>query len=219
MKSRRTSRTRRRTKSHRRKNSSTSEKEQRPFFEINSTRTFKNPSTLNLSGKGHSGKAVNFGSGSGVQLKGKTTADYSNNEWTLVKENGRRGKGCKGCGKGQCAEYSAIVRSTFQVSTKVTLPEMSSFGHLTKCQKDRVRAAINNKLAPHEQEHVAAFETYNGTVDTPIKLKGCRNKLGDRVEALAKSIHIGIEGPRRAKVQAVSDALDPFVVNVNMKCP
>jgi hypothetical protein len=104
------------------------------------------------------------------------------------------------------------------VSTTVTLPNMSDYADYTACQQRRIRDAINNQLAPHEQQHVAAFRTYNGTVDTPIAMTGCRSELEGRVASRAAEIHLGVEGPRRASAQAASDALDPFVINPDLNC-
>ncbi|MBI5916470.1 MAG: hypothetical protein HY842_13925 [Bacteroidetes bacterium] len=170
-----------------------------------------------LSAKGPSpAKVVNFGGP--VALRGLTEADYSNNSWALANERGRQGSGCEGCTGRDCVQYSATVRSTFRVSTTVTLPNMSDYADYTECQRRRIRDAINNQLAPHEQQHVAAFRTYNGTVDTPIAMTGCRSELEGRVAARAAEIHLGVEGPRRASAQAASDALDPFVINPDLNC-
>ncbi len=193
-------------------------KKETPFFETGAAKEFSPAKGLNLSGKGSPGKAVNFGNGQGVQLRGRTDADYANNGWSLVNENLARGSGCEGCNDRQCVQYSATVRSTFQVATNVTLPSMSDYSHLSECQQQRIRNAINNVLAPHEQQHVAAFRTYNGTVDTPISLMACRNQLATLVRSRADTTHRSVETPRRASAQGASDALDPFVVNVDLNC-
>jgi hypothetical protein len=95
---------------------------------------------------------------------------------------------------------------------------MADYADYTPCQQRRIRDAINNELAPHEQQHVAAFRTYNGTVDTPIAMTGCRSELEGQVAAQAEEIHRGVEGPRRSSAQAASDALDPFVINPDLNC-
>ncbi len=189
-----------------------------PFFEVGAMRAVSRGSALSLNGKGRPGKAVNFGSGQGVQLRGLTSADYANNGWSLINENLARGSGCEGCNDRQCEQYSATVRSTFQVATNVSLPNMSEYSHMSECQQQRIRNAINNVLAPHEQQHVAAFRTYNGTVETPIALTACRNQLATLVRSRADSTHLSVERPRRASAQGASDALDPFVVNVDLNC-
>jgi hypothetical protein len=191
-----------------------------PFFEVGpaSSPLFDGGKTLGLSGKGRPGTTVNFGNGTPVQLRGRTDADYSNNRWSLVDESGRQGSGCEGCSGRQCVEYSATVRSTFQVATNVTLPNIADYSSYSACQQQRIRDAINNELAPHEQLHVAAFQTYNGSVDTPITITGCRDRLANLAQERAVATHLGVERPRRASAQAASDALDPFVVNVDMNC-
>ncbi len=186
-----------------------------PFFGIGiATNKMEIPNR----GKHPAHKAVNFGNVTPVQLRGRTDADYSNNRWALVNEGGRQGSGCEGCTGRQCVDYSATVRSTFQVATTVTLPSMSDYAGYSACQRQRIQDAITNVLAPHEQQHVAAFRTYNGSVDSPITMVGCRSSLEDRVASRADETHRGVEGPRRASAQAASDALDPFVVNVDLNC-
>ncbi len=188
------------------------------FFEAAKHKTTNDRLNLGLIKQGPSAKAVNFGNVAPVQLRGRTDADYSNNRWALVNEGGRQGSGCEGCTGRQCVDYSATVRSTFQVATTVTLPSMSDYAGYSACQRQRIQDAITNVLAPHEQQHVAAFRTYNGSVDSPITMVGCRSSLEDRVASRADEIHRGVEGPRRASAQAASDALDPFVVNVDLNC-
>lgn len=184
-----------------------------PFFSV----PVKGSFGLGLSGKGPSpAKAVNFGGP--VELRGLTEADFSNNSWALTRERGRQGSGCEGCAESDCVQYSATVRSTFRVGTTVTLPNMADYADYTACQQRRIREAINNQLAPHEQQHVAAFRTYNGTVDTPIAMTGCRSALSDQVAARADELHRGVESPRRAAAQAASDALDPFVITPDLNC-
>jgi hypothetical protein len=104
--------------------------------------------------------------------------------------------------------------STFRVATTVTLPSVNDFPDLTACQRQRVRAGINNVLAPHEQEHVAAFRTYNGTVRTPFDFTICRSDFDGRVQEL----HDSVESLRRSTAQAASDALDPFQFDVDLDC-
>jgi hypothetical protein len=100
------------------------------------------------------------------------------------------------------------------VRTTVTLPSVSDFPNLTQCQRARVQDAITNVLAPHEQEHVTAFHTYDGTVTTPFDLTLCRADFDARIQAL----HDGIESGRRASAQAANDALDPFEFEVDLNC-
>lgn len=95
---------------------------------------------------------------------------------------------------------------------------MSDYSSYPECQQQRIRDAINNLLARHEQGHVAAFETYNGSVDTPIAITGCRNRLSAMATERAGVAHRAVEEIRRRSAQDKSDALDPFVVNVDLDC-
>jgi hypothetical protein len=109
--------------------------------------------------------------------------------------------------------------ATYRVTTTVTLPRVSSFRRLTPCQRQRVRDAIDNILAPHEQEHVAAFRTYEGTTSTPVDITICRGRnLERRLVARLQSIHDAEEGPRKSAAQTQSDSLDPFHVDVDLNC-
>lgn len=74
--------------------------------------------------------------------------------------------------------------------------------------------AITNVLAPHEQQHITAFRTYNGTTHTPFDLTLCRGEFEARIQAM----HDTAENARRAAAQAASDALDPFAFEVDLHC-
>ncbi|MBI1227588.1 MAG: hypothetical protein GC192_20310 [Bacteroidetes bacterium] len=175
------------------------------------------PFVLGLFGKGpNPPNAVNYGGP--VALRGLTAADYSNNTWSLVNEKGKLGTDCENCTGKECVQYSAKVRSTFKVATTVTLPSMSEYADYTPCQKKRIKAAIQNELAPHEQKHVAAFKTYNGTVNTPFSITACRSELKSLVAERADEIHRAVEAPRRTSAQNASDALDPFVIHPDLNC-
>ena len=148
-----------------------------------------------------------------LSLEGLTEASYSSAFRTRNMRTSAA-TGCDTCDDSECVHVTGTLVSTFRVATTVTLPSVSDFPDLTACQRQRVRDGINNVLAPHEQQHVAAFRTYNGTVRTPIDLTICRTNLDTSVQAL----HDSIEGPRRAAAQALSDALDPFVFDVDLDC-
>jgi hypothetical protein len=94
----------------------------------------------------------------------------------------------------------------------VSLPDVPE--GLTDCQHERVRNAIDNVLAPHEQDHVNAFHQYNGTVTLPIDYTGCSAGIQEYVQGL----HDANAVSRRATVQAASDALDPFHISVDLDC-
>jgi hypothetical protein len=162
-----------------------------------------------ISGEGAPAHATAFG----LALRGRTDANFSN---SFATENAQaaRARDCSGCGGNDCIRATGTLVSTFQVATTVTLPSVDDFPDLTPCQRERVQSAITNVLAPHEQQHVAAFQTYNGTVRTAFNLKLCRADFDARIQ----SLHDGIAAARRASAQAASDALDPFNFEVDINC-
>ena len=148
-----------------------------------------------------------------VTLRGRTDAKFSSSFRTRGVRT-TAATGCDNCADSECVHVTGTLVSTFRVRTTVTLPSVSDFPDLTRCQRQRVRDGINNVLAPHEQEHVAAFRTYNGTESTPFDLTLCRSEFDASIQAL----HDSIEGPRQAAAQAASDALDPFEFDVDLDC-
>jgi hypothetical protein len=163
-----------------------------------------------LSGEGPTTHTIAYG----LALHGRTDADFIPSFST---EGGRTrpARGCAECGTDDpCVRATGTLVSTFEVATTVTLPSVDDFPNLTTCQRDRVRNAITNVLAPHEQQHVRAFRTYNGTIRTPFDLKTCESNFDGRIE----SLHNSIEARRRSAAQAQSDTLDPFHFEVDLNC-
>ena len=74
--------------------------------------------------------------------------------------------------------------------------------------------AIDNVLAPHEQQHVSAFNTYRGTTNRQFDLTLCRNEFDATIRSMVESE----ESARRSAAQAASDALDPFHFDVDLDC-
>lgn len=148
-----------------------------------------------------------------VTLRGRTDADFSSSFRTRNVRT-TTATGCDGCTGADCVHATGTLESTFRVRTTVTLPSVSDFPNLTQCQRTRVQDAITNVLAPHEQQHVQAFHTYDGVVQTPFDLTLCRADFDARIQEL----HDSIESPRRAAAQAASDALDPFEFEVDLDC-
>lgn len=148
-----------------------------------------------------------------VTLRGRTDADFSSSFRTRNVRTGA-GSGCENCAGADCVHVTGILESTFRVRTTVTLPSVDDFPGLTACQRQRVQDGITNVLAPHEQEHVVAFNTYAGTVRTPFDLTLCRSDFDARIQEL----HDSVEAGRRTAAQAASDALDPFSFDVDLDC-
>lgn len=147
-----------------------------------------------------------------VSLTGRTRASFRSS-FRVENERVEPGTSCDGCGRrNPCVHVTGNLVITFTVTTRVTLPRVPR--GLTACQRERVRAAIRDTLSPHEDQHVAAFETYNGTVTLPFDEEMCRSRYGRFIRTMARDE----ERTRRAEAQAASDALDPFNVDVDLDC-
>jgi hypothetical protein len=149
-----------------------------------------------------------------VTLQGRTDATFSNSFRTRNVRTRRAEGTCENCTGDDCVRVTGRLQSTFRVTTTVTLPSVNDFPDLTACQRRRVQSGITNVLAPHEQQHVRAFRTYNGVVTTPFDLTICRSDFDSRIQEL----HDSVESARRASAQAASDALDPFQFDVDLDC-
>ena len=150
-----------------------------------------------------------------VTLQGRTDADYRSS-FRTERVITTAGSGCDGCTGGDCVRVRGTLVSTYTVTTTVTLPSVNDFPNLTPCQRRRVQDAINNVLRPHEQQHVSAFRTYNGTTRQRFDMTLCR----DALDAAMQSMHDAEQRTRQAAAQALSDALDhpPFIFNVDIDC-
>ncbi|MGK7888786.1 MAG: hypothetical protein AB4042_05585, partial [Leptolyngbyaceae cyanobacterium] len=163
-------------------------------------------------GKGTPHHIAVSGNGNNVRLEGRTDANFDGGTFTVPQIQPTLGSNCTGCPSADCLHVVGNVISTFSVTTTVTLPSISDFPNLTPCQKERVQNAIDTVLAPHEQEHVQAFQTYNGTVTTPFDRTLCRDAFDTEMQA----IHDQVESDRRKAAQESSDALDPFHFDVDI---
>lgn len=136
----------------------------------------------------------------GVTVSGSTSANYGNR----FRTNGtpRTATTCTDCTGTDCITLSGTVVSVFTTNPSVSLPPVPS--GLNECERNAVRNFINTTLRAHEQQHVAAFNTYRGTVRTPFSFTGCRADL----DAHVRSIHDSIETARRAASDAASAQLD-----------
>jgi hypothetical protein len=110
-----------------------------------------------------------------------------------------------------CVHVPGTLVSEFTVETSVTLPNAPR--NLAECEREQVQDAIDTTLVSHEQDHITAFETYNGTVETPIDLTICRSKVRGTVQ----NMHNKEERKRRKQAKAASAALDPFNFNYTIE--
>ena len=172
-------------------------------------------------GQGIFQKAPNFtaygnGRGRGVTLRGRTRANYSHTH-SVTGATQVRATGCRRCPRrAPCVKVSGVLVSVFRTNPRVTLPNMRRYRRRSECQRERIRAGIDNVLAPHEQRHVSIFHTYDGTERTPFTFTMCSGRR--RFARRARRLHNSIERQRRRQVQAASDAIDPFNFTVDLNC-
>lgn len=134
--------------------------------------------------------------GRAFSFRGLTRASYSHSS-TLENEQVNEG------------ERTGTHVETFNVRTSVSLPRIPS--GLTDCERPIVDEAINVTLAAHEQEHVEAFEGYNGTERTPYSVTGGANARTRYLNAQ----HAANESARRSAADGASALLDPYKVDVD----
>ncbi|MBK8814442.1 MAG: hypothetical protein IPN42_02555 [Methylococcaceae bacterium] len=152
--------------------------------------------------------------GQSLRLEGRTDASYDGGSFRTENVTVQRSKGCTSCGGADCRHVTGTLVATYSVATTVTLPSIADFSDLRPCQRTRVQNAITNILAPHEQQHVSAFNQYNGTTRRHFDLTLCRSDFDSAIRAIFDAE----EQARRSRVQAASDALDPFHFDVDLNC-
>jgi hypothetical protein len=160
----------------------------------------------------HTANTTHYANCEGVGVEGHTDANYSDS-FTHT-GSPRPAENCTDCSEGDaCIRNTGTIVSKFRANPAVTLPEVPS--GLTECEEAAVRQFINTTLRAHEQEHVAAFNTYKGTVRTRFTYTGCESGLDD----YAGSRHEAIQSSRKAASDAASAALDPFNPPIPCDCP
>jgi len=150
----------------------------------------------------------------GVTVEGWTDANYGNSH--TAPGSSTPASDCEGCSSDECVSNTGTVISVFTANPQVTLPSVPE--GLNECEQKAVQKFINTTLNAHEQQHVAAFNTYRGTVRTPYTYRGCASGL----DAHTQQIHDNIESARKTKSDAKSAALDAGGANifsVTCNCP
>jgi hypothetical protein len=149
-----------------------------------------------------------------LRLQGRTDATFDGGAFHTENVVVSRGTDCEGCSGRECVHVTGDLIAAYAVTTTVTLPRVSDFLNLSVCQRQRVQDAIANVLAPHEQQHVAAFNTYNGATRRRFDVTLCRSAFDSTIRAMFEAE----ERTRRSAAQAASDALDPFHFDVDLNC-
>lgn len=171
--------------------------------------------TVQVKGRPH--KVTAFGPPA-VKVQGKTTATFDGGKSRTEGQTTESATGCKGCKDKDCVKVTGKLVMEFKVTTTVTLPKASNVKGLTKCQQEKLQQAIDTTLKDHEQEHVKAFETYNGTEEEAFELVGCKATVPAALQRMAQKKTSEVEKQRRKDAQAQSDALDPFNFDVDLDC-
>lgn len=149
--------------------------------------------------------------GGSIDLEAETKADFTKPpDYSTSDTKTTRGTQCAGCPPENCVHVSGTLTTTYTVTTKIYMPEMPD--GLSPCETKKVRTAMDTVLLPHEKEHVAAFEQYNGTTERQYSFDTCKEAISDKLKAMVNKE----AGERKAKAEKDSAALDPFVVNVDL---
>jgi hypothetical protein len=152
--------------------------------------------------------------GGSLRLEGRTDATFDGGAYETQNVRVARGSGCA-CGEGEdCLHVTGTLVARYHVTTTVTLPSVSDFPNLTACQRARVQDAITNILAPHEQQHVQAFRTYNGITRRRFDLTLCRSDFDSTIDSMFQTE----TSARESSARAASAALDPFHFDVDLDC-
>lgn len=162
--------------------------------------------------RGASQKQAEAAHAGSLRLQGRTDATFESS-FRTTGVRVQPATGSAGC-TADCVRATGVLVATYRARTRVTLPSVRDFPELTPCQRRRVQAAITNVLAPHEQQHVAAFRTYDGTTRTPFDLTLRRDEL----DAAIRAMFVAEDQARQSAAQAASDALDPFHFDVDLNC-
>jgi hypothetical protein len=167
-----------------------------------------------VEGQGQAHEAVVHANPPSVRLRGTTRARFNGGSFRTENVTTLPASSCRGCGRRNCVNVTGDLVTEYVVTTTVTLPRVSQFPRLTPCQRERVQDGIDTVLAPHEQEHVAAFEQYNGETQRSFNMVTCRAAFPGAIRRMVREE----ERPRRAAAQAASDGLDPFHFDVDLDC-
>jgi len=151
------------------------------------------------------------GGAEGISVEGKTESNYQPSSFSVEPVMGTPAKGCKNCNKVPCANVKGVMVSVFEARPTVTLPNMPE--GLNACQQKKVQEFIDTTLTRHENQHVAAFNTYTGVVRTEFNYTGCYTS--EALNDYLTPIHDKIDKDRRATADALSKKLDPFVAHID----
>jgi hypothetical protein len=163
----------------------------------------------------HSGQGDPLGietvKGGTLQLEAETKGNFTKPpDYDTSDTKTEKGSSCAGCPPENCVHVSGTLTTTYTVTTKIFMPEIP--GDMSECEKKKVKKALDEVLYPHELEHVAVFEQYNGTTERQYSFDTCRDAIPEKLKAMVTKE----AGERKAAVMAENAKLDPFVVDVDL---
>ncbi len=156
-----------------------------------------------------------------INLQGLTTASFSSSTNSFSSEGTSltHGSGCEGCtDTDPCVNVATTIVSSYSVPVSVSLPNLAGMD-LNDCEREQAQNWVDTVLSPHEDEHVAAFRTYNGTTRRPLNFSACRSAAQTQLDTRAQEMFNTERAARQASAQATSDALDPFNMDFEVNCP
>jgi len=140
----------------------------------------------------------------GLSLHGTATPTYRRSS-SVENQVAGKGESCD-CARGvQCLHVTGTLVTNYSVSVAIGMPSVPS--GLTPCERAKVHDFLNNVLKPHELDHKAKFEIYNGQTKNPLDTTGCGR---DGTNRKIGEIQDAENTPRQAAAQALSDSIDPF---------
>jgi hypothetical protein len=149
--------------------------------------------------------------GSTISLEAETKADFTKPpDYKTSNTKTDRGTECAGCPPKNCVHVSGTLTTTYTVSTKIFMPEIPD--NVSECERKKLQHAMDTVLYPHEQEHVKAFEQYNGTTERQYSFDTCKDAITEKLKAMVNEE----AGKRKEKAEKDSAALDPFQVDVDL---
>lgn len=148
-----------------------------------------------------------------ASVHGLAEGQFNGGPWSVPDQKLVRAKGCDCADGEECISVTGTVVAKYKVAVTITMPDVPA--GLTPCEEATMRRWIGTTLRAHENEHKRRLETYNGTTNRRISLKGCSTdalfeRIGDQQKAESEA--------REKKAADYSALIDPFDVDIPNTC-
>lgn len=174
--------------------------------------------TLSTSGMGSPVPGISvYGNCAGAQVEGRTDASYDQSTYAVTGATVKRAKHCADCEAEDCVKISGVIHADFVATTNVTLPPVPP-GNWSECERTAIQTFIDTTLDQHEQQHVAAFHTFDGKKNIPFNYTGCK----DGWETFVDNKYKAANEARAKKANDKSKLLDANganIFNITCACP